>query len=156
MKLKNCLPLEIRKTVSAISDDMDKLPDTDNLHLSIFKNIIHQQNDLIIHLLEQTIISEKIPKNPAGVFAGNMSLEEWFNTAGEILGLMKKGEIVIVYDKWNDPNNKFTFTHEVYEHSERVIYVCDQDKPESLYHFTKLNLTIGEHVKIINNFFNRK
>ena len=69
MKLKNCLPLEIRQTVSAIYDDMDYWTGTDNEQLAILRDIVHKQNILINHLLEQTIIEEEVPSNPAGVLA---------------------------------------------------------------------------------------
>ena len=154
MKLKNCLPLEIRQTVSAIYDDMDYWTGTDNEQLAILRDIVHKQNILINHLLEQTIIHEEVPSNPAGVLADTMSFQEWFNTAGEILEDMKEGEIVIVYDRCKDPRK--AFTHEIYEHCEKVIYVCLQDSPTREMHFSKLETTIGKHQQIINNFIYRK
>jgi hypothetical protein len=157
MKLKNCLPLKIRQTVSAIYDDMDYWTGTDNEQLAILRDIVHKQNILINHLLEQTIIHEEVPSNPAGVLADTMSFQEWFDTAGDILEDMKQGEIVIVYDRWKDPKNQIiAFTHETYEHCEKVIYVCEQDSPTREGHFSKLETTIGKHQQIINNFINRK
>ena len=157
MKLKNCLPLKIRQTVSAIYDDMDYWTGTDNEQLAILRDIVHKQNILINHLLEQTIIHEEVPSNPAGVYADTMSFEGWFDTAGDILEDMKRGEIVIVYEKSKDPKNQIiAFLHEIYEHCEKVIYVCEQDSPTRKGHFSKLKTTFGKHQQIINNFINRK
>ena len=157
MKLKNRLPLKIRQTVSSIFDDMDYWNGTKNEELHILFQIVHKQNILINHLLQQTVISEEVPSHPAGVYADKMSFEEWFNTAGDILEDMKEGEIVIVYDRWKDPKNQIlAFTHEVYEHCEKVIYVCTQDSPTREGHFSKLETTIAKHQQIINNFINRK
>ena len=102
MKLKNCLPLKIRQTVSAIYDDMDYWTGTDNEQLAILRDIVHKQNILINHLLMQTIIEEEVPSNPAGVYAEKMSFQGWFDTAGEILQDMKQGEAVIVYNRDRD------------------------------------------------------
>jgi hypothetical protein len=163
MKLKNCLPLKIRQTVSAIYDDMDYWTGTDNEQLSILRDIVHKQNILINHLLEQTIIHEEVPSNPAGVYADKMSFQGWFDTAGEILEDMKQGEVVIVYNKDKDvgvqivvsPWNGFS-VDSVPEHYEKDIYVCMQDSPTREGHFSKLETTIGKHQQIINNFLNRK
>ena len=157
MKLKNCLPLKIRQTVSAIYDDMDYWTGTDNEQLAILRDIVHKQNILINHLLEQTIIHEEVPSNPAGVLADTMSFQEWFDTAGDILEDMKQGEIVIVYDKWKDVKIRIIASqNEYYLHCEKAIYVCTQDSPTREGHFCKLETTIGKHQQIINNFLNRK
>ena len=87
--------MEIRQTVSAIYDDMDYWTGTDNEQLAILRDIVHKQNILINHLLEQTIIHEEVPSNPAGVLADTMSFQEWFNTAGEILEDMKEGKSLL-------------------------------------------------------------
>ena len=146
MKLKNRLPLKIRQTEYVEGEELKQLI-----------QIVHKQNILINHLLQQTVIKEEVPSHPAGVYADKMSFEEWFNTSGDILEGIKEGEIVIVYDRWKDTKNQIlAFRDEIYEHCEKVIYVCQQDSPTREEHFSKLETTIGKHKQIINNFMNRK
>ena len=85
MKLKNRLPLKIRQTVSSIHDDMDDFEYVEGEELKQLIQIVHKQNILINHLLQQTVIKEEVPSHPAGVYADKMSFEEWFNTSGDIL-----------------------------------------------------------------------
>ncbi len=123
----------------------------------LLRQIVHKQNILINHLLQQTVISEEVPSHPAGVYADKMSFEEWFNTAGDILEDMKEGEIVIVYDRCKDVKIRIIASqNEYYLHCEKAIYVCTQDSPTREGHFSKLETTIAKHQQIINNFINRK
>lgn len=172
MKLKNRLPLKIRQTVSAIYDDMDYFEymegseaspsslwttrEEHELCIQTLKQIVHKQNILINHLLQQTVISEEVPSHPAGVYADKISFQGWFSSAGEILEDMKQGEIVIVYNKEKDASQAQCNRFFVPKHYEKDIYVCMQDSPTSERDFSKLKTTIGKHSQIINNFINRK
>ena len=88
---------------------------------------------------EQLIV---FPSNPAGVLSDTMSFQEWFDTAGDILGDMKQGEIVI--DKWKDIS--------VYEHILVKILTSQQIKNLSKIRRTEeKNKTRWSHIYFMMN-----
>ena len=160
MKIANAFTKAEKQMIQHIDYLFDKLPDyLDDENTNTIIQLIYAQQKIISHLIKKSNPSKEVPERPAGIWAVSLEFEQWFvSTPMEIIQDMKQGEIVIVrksshehYDE-DFPLKWMTAKHMKYEHDDKEIYVATTDSPTCTNWFQKYDGTIGNKIKIINNF----
>lgn len=160
MKIAQQYPKNIRHVLTKIREQdliFNYETDVSTLLDTLFEMVNNQQR-IIEQMLKQQYQAIEVPINPAGVYAVPFDFEQWFTCSSEIIEDMKQGEIVIVRKSTHQlyeedcPLNWMTTKIYQHEHDDKEIYVATTDSPTSTNWFEKYDGTIGNKIKIINNF----
>mgnify|MGYP001297713636 CR=1 FL=1 len=160
MKIAQQYPKNIRHVLTKIKEQdliFNYETDVSTLLDTLFEMVNNQQR-IIEQMLKQQYQAIEVPINPAGVYAVPFDFEQWFTCSSEIITDMKEGEIVIVRKSSQEHYEEdfalkwMTVNHMQYEHDDKEIYVATTDSPTCTNWFQKYDGTIGNKIKIINNF----